>query len=211
VTDFNEGCYASVSLEVLAHEDQREQELNTAFMVLEAFYGSVIKRLKKICNEARQRCHNPKTTSYRWYGAKGVEVCPEWRADTSTFVEYVLANHSKTFWRKSRAGQGSHLGDIGWRPWRNYHLDRIDPNKGYEPRNIKFVSGTENCGHRRWASPHRNLTKAEIESIVKLREEGLRRKEIAERFDVSRQVVSYHLRKADKASSLAAARPEIGA
>lgn len=26
-----------------------------------------------------QRCHNPKATSYPWYGAVGIAVCPRWR------------------------------------------------------------------------------------------------------------------------------------
>lgn len=197
MTGFVEGRFTSIGHELLAQEDRRERELKTAFMVFEAFYDSVINRLKKIRNEAIQRCHNPKTTSYRWYGAKGVEVCPEWRADTSTFVEYVLENFPKTFWLKGNEG-------------RYFHIDRIDANRGYEPGNIKFVSGTENCGHRRRASPHSNMTKAEIESIIELSADGLSRKEIAERLNVSRQVVGYHLRKADRPSSLSAARPELG-
>jgi DNA-binding CsgD family transcriptional regulator len=179
----DERRYASIAPELLAHEDQREQELNTAFMVLEAYYGNVIKRLKQVCNDAVQRCHNPKTTSYRWYGAKGVEVCHEWRADTSTFVQYVLENFAKTFWLKS--GKGNK---------RYFHIDRIDPSKGYEPGNIQFTPSAGNCSRRRRAGPHRNLTKADIEAIVKLKEDGLSQGEIAERFDVSRQVVSYHLR-----------------
>jgi DNA-binding CsgD family transcriptional regulator len=194
VTDFNEGCYASIGPELLAHEDQREQELNTAFMVLEAFNSSIINRLKQIKNDAVQRCHNPKTTSYRWYGAKGVEVCHEWRADTSTFVQYVLENFAKTFWLKS--GNGNR---------RYFHIDRVDPSKGYEPGNIRFTPSEGNCSRRRRASPHRNLTKADSEAIVKLKEEGLSQGEIAERFDVSRQVVSYHLR---KAQALAGAQAE---
>ena len=33
------------------------------------------------------RCHNPKDSSYKWYGAKGIEVCEHWRNDFLNFYK----------------------------------------------------------------------------------------------------------------------------
>lgn len=36
-------------------------------------------RLYHIWNSMKQRCENPKTINYKYYGAKGISVCNEWR------------------------------------------------------------------------------------------------------------------------------------
>jgi len=60
------------------------------------------------------RCHNPKDTGYKWYGAKGVTVCERWRNNFLNFLE-----------------------DMGERP-DGKSIDRIDNSKGYEPHNCKW-------------------------------------------------------------------------
>lgn len=62
-----------------------------------------------------QRCYNTKNTVYRHYGGKGITVCDEWR------------NSFEQFYR-----------DMGPRP-EGCSLDRIDPNKGYEPNNCRWT------------------------------------------------------------------------
>lgn len=42
------------------------------------------------------RCYNPKHPSYKRYGARGVEVCDEWRYDFMAFANWALSNG----WRK---------------------------------------------------------------------------------------------------------------
>jgi hypothetical protein len=100
-------------------------------MVLQAFHGSVIHRLKRMKEGASWRAKR-----------RGIEICPEWSADSSTFVQYVLHNHAHTFWRQSR---------MGW-----FRIERVDPSvseaglaKGYEPGNVRFVPGEESSAGRR--------------------------------------------------------------
>ena len=62
-----------------------------------------------------QRCHNVKNNVYRHYGGKGITVCDEWRNSFEQFYK-----------------------DMGPRP-EGCSLDRIDPNKGYEPENCRWV------------------------------------------------------------------------
>lgn len=72
----------------------------------------------------RTRCENPRSTQWKWYGAKGVQVCDRW----------------KTF--------GLFLDDMGERPSRNHTLDRIDGTRGYEPGNVQWSVQTEQCRNR---------------------------------------------------------------
>jgi hypothetical protein len=69
------------------------------------------------------RCRNPNHDAYRWYGAKGISVCPEWN-DFWQFVE-----------------------DMGDRP-DGYTLDRIDSSLGYFPSNCKWSSKEEQSNNQ---------------------------------------------------------------
>lgn len=70
-----------------------------------------------ICwNNILQRCYNPKHKSFRSYGAKGVQVCPEWRYDFSAF-----------------------LAAVGAAPFAAACIDRIDPFGNYTPENVRWV------------------------------------------------------------------------
>lgn len=60
------------------------------------------------------RCNNPKTESYKRYGAKGITFCERW-LDFKNF-----------------------LADMGERP-ENTTLDRIENLKGYEPSNCRWA------------------------------------------------------------------------
>jgi hypothetical protein len=71
------------------------------------------------------RCHDSAARDWRYYGARGISVCPRWRESFDAF-----------------------LADVGPRP-KGMHLDRIDPHKGYEPGNVRWVTPLENNHNRR--------------------------------------------------------------
>ena len=79
----------------------------------------------KSWNEAKQRCHNPNNDKYKWYGARGIEMCAEWRADFCSFVA-----------------------DMGERP-EGMTLDRKDVNGNYEPSNCKWATPLEQGANKR--------------------------------------------------------------
>lgn len=72
------------------------------------------------------RCENPNHSAYRWYGAKGVTVCSEWR-DFIGFQAWALRE--------------------GWQ--RGLTLDRIDANKGYSPTNCRLTTQSQNSKNMR--------------------------------------------------------------
>lgn len=73
----------------------------------------------------KKRCYNTKSPCYKWYGAKGIEVCEEWRKNFASFESWAVAN-----------GFNNRL-----------HLDRIDRSKHYEPSNCRWVS--QSCNSRK--------------------------------------------------------------
>lgn len=82
----------------------------------------------------KQRCHNPRSQRYKYYGARGIKVCEAWRASFATF-----------------------LADVGRRPSPELTLDREDNNKGYEPGNVRWVPQAVQKQNRR------NVTRYEHE------------------------------------------------
>lgn len=48
--------------------------------------------LYKIYNGMMDRCYNPNSTAYKWYGENGVTVCPEWKHNPQAFIEWGIQN-----------------------------------------------------------------------------------------------------------------------
>ena len=78
-------------------------------------------RLLTIFRAMHNRCTNKNRYSYKWYGGKGVRVCEEW-SDFINFKNWALSN--------------------GYQE--NLTIDRIDPNKNYEPTNCRWITQSEN-------------------------------------------------------------------
>lgn len=71
-----------------------------------------------------QRCSNPNSVVFKYYGGRGIRVCDRW----SEFPEF--------------------YSDMGARPSQRHEIDRADNDKGYSPENCRWVLPEENSRNR---------------------------------------------------------------
>jgi len=69
----------------------------------------------KVWTTMKGRCKYPNGISYKYYGARGIQVCEEWK---NSFLSF--------------------LGHVGERPSSQHMIDRIDNERGYEPGNVRW-------------------------------------------------------------------------
>jgi hypothetical protein len=73
-----------------------------------------------------RRCESPVAHNYRWYGGKGVRVCPEWRNDFMAF--------------KTWADTHGYV--------RGLEIDRMDADGDYDPGNCRYRTKKANIRDR---------------------------------------------------------------
>lgn len=77
--------------------------------------------LYSIWQAMRSRCGNPKSSSYRWYGGKGIVICEGWQR-FEAFRDWAVA--------------------AGYAP--GLTIDRVDSTAAYCPENCRWTSQAEN-------------------------------------------------------------------
>lgn len=87
---------------------------------------------------AKHRCHNPEHRSYYNYGARGIQVCEEWRSEMGF---YKFLEH------------------VGPKPSPEHSLDRINNDGNYEPGNVRWE------GSRKKQQANRRPTKRKLADL----------------------------------------------
>lgn len=78
-----------------------------------------------------RRCYDPKFPPYKYYGARGIQVCDRWN-------------------KNKRADAFSNfLSDMGLRPSDKSSLGRINNNLSYAPDNCRWETWKEQAQNRR--------------------------------------------------------------
>ncbi len=105
-----------------------------------------------------RRCYNPNIKDFKYWGGKGITVCDRWKNSFLAFCE-----------------------DMGDKPFKNAHLDRINGCGNYEPSNCRWVTQTQNNRNKKDVK----LNMAKILVIRTLIKNGnLKIKEIAQQYGV---------------------------
>lgn len=75
----------------------------------------------------KQRCINPSSQKYKYYGGRGITVCQEWVDSFDAFLAH-----------------------IGYAPKGNrISIDRVDNNGNYEPGNVRWATPYQQVMNRR--------------------------------------------------------------
>lgn len=69
----------------------------------------------------KDRCTNPKSKAYKWYGARGIKVCDEWIESFESFNQWMIENDYQE----------------------GLTIDRIDVDGDYEPSNCRLITQQE--------------------------------------------------------------------
>lgn len=95
-------------------------------------HGKTDSRLYGVWSAMKARCYNKNLYEYRFYGARGIYVCDEWRDDFSAFEKWMLDN-----------GYDEHA------PRGQCTIDRIDCDGNYTPENCRIITQQEQVNNLR--------------------------------------------------------------
>lgn len=107
--------------------------------------------------EMRQRCLNPNSDKFKWYGGRGISICERW----NSFANF--------------------LADMGERP-SGMTIDRICNDGNYEPSNCRWATQLDQT--RKQAK--NVLTEATAMQLRKDRAAGMNYKELGDKYGVSK-------------------------
>lgn len=119
-----------------AHEQRRIKGQSLKTPIKRRIFGETIIKYPeyRAWTGLRYRCNNPNCPEYPSYGGRGIKVCKRW----DSFENF--------------------LDDMGPRPGAGFSIERINNNRGYNPKNCKWATQTEQIRNRRNSLGRKNDT-----------------------------------------------------
>lgn len=96
-------------------------------------------RLNRIFRGMKSRCYNKNTPQYKDYGGKVITICDEW-------LNSEMINTNRGRWSKGYDAFRNWAFANGYKD--GLTIDRIDCNKGYSPKNCRWVTMKEQCNNK---------------------------------------------------------------
>lgn len=90
-------------------------------------HGKTYDPLYKKWIKMKYRCYGKNSKDYKYYGGRGIGICPQWKYNYLSFYNWAIKN--------------------GWDS--KLELDRRNNNKGYSPRNCRFIDRKQNMRNTR--------------------------------------------------------------
>jgi hypothetical protein len=87
-------------------------------------WSPAARKLRELHASIKARCHDPRCTTYRWYGGRGISMCRRWRESVEAFAA-----------------------DMGPRPSPKHIVARHNPKGNYTPSNCFWATRAE-AGHK---------------------------------------------------------------
>jgi hypothetical protein len=100
--------------------------------------------LYNIWCEMRRRCYVPSRNSYKYYGARGIEICDEWFNDFLVFVDWAISH--------------DYVENTG------LSIECIDNDGNYEPSNCKWILRSQQAANRR--VNHKGVYKGNVVNLT---------------------------------------------
>ncbi len=93
-------------------------------------HGKYHTRIHAVWSNMIQRCTNPNNHKYHRYGARGINVCDEWRLFENFYNWSIENGYDETLSAKECS------------------IDRIDNDKGYYPENCRWTTSVVQSGNK---------------------------------------------------------------
>jgi hypothetical protein len=110
----------------------------------------------KIWIGIKTRCYNQKNKTFKYYGMRGIKMCPRWKNNFMNFLKD-MGNHPK-----------------------GMSIDRINNDGNYEPNNCRWTIQKYQNRNSHWAK----LSEEKANEIKILNHQGISRKVLAKKYKV---------------------------